>query len=166
MTDTTLYDDDILTWSEQQAAALRSLSQRADLSNVVDWANVIEEIESLGRREWKGVESQIRNALRHILKGYCDPASLSCQAWSIEADGFLDEARGEFKNSMRQQIDVDRAWQRAFRDAARELRPYGARIPPGLPHRSPFTLDEILDPSLFYEGAVRSLHRSPNAKVN
>jgi hypothetical protein len=73
----TLYDDDIVTWSERQAAALRALAARPELSNAVDWDNVIEEIECLGRSEWKGVASQIRNALAHILKGYCDPDSLS-----------------------------------------------------------------------------------------
>jgi hypothetical protein len=73
----TLCDDDIVTWSERQAAALRALAARPELSNAVDWDNVIEEIECLGRSEWKGVASQIRNALAHILKGYCDPDSLS-----------------------------------------------------------------------------------------
>ena len=153
-----LYDDDVVTWSEQQATALRSLAGRPDLSNVLDWANVIEEIETLGRSEWKGVESQICNALRHILKGLCDPGSLSTQAWSIETDTFLDAARGDYRASMRQLIDVDRAWAGAFRHAMRELRPYSVRIPPGIPSRSPFSLEDLLDPAFSYDAAVRSLH--------
>ena len=153
-----LYDDDVVTWSEQQATALRSLAAKPELSNAVDWANVIEEIEGLGRSERKEVESLIRNALRHILKGYCDPDSLSRQAWSIETAGFLDDARSEFRNSMRSQIDVDRAWQRAFARACDELRPYGVLIPPGIPARSPFRLDDILAPSFTFDRAVTSLH--------
>ena len=48
MGDRTLYDEDILVWSEQQAAALRSLASRLDLPNELDLANVIEEIEDVG----------------------------------------------------------------------------------------------------------------------
>ena len=52
MGDRSLYDEDILVWSEQQAAALRSLASRRDLPNELDLANVIEEIEDVGRSEF------------------------------------------------------------------------------------------------------------------
>ena len=51
MGDRSLYDEDILVWSEQQAAALRSMASRRDLPNELDLANVIEEIEDVGRSE-------------------------------------------------------------------------------------------------------------------
>ena len=51
MGDRTLYDEDILVWSEQQAAALRSLATRHDLPNELDLANVVEEIEDVGRSD-------------------------------------------------------------------------------------------------------------------
>ena len=63
MGDRTLYDEDILVWSEQQAAALRSLASRRDLPNELDLANVIEEIEDVGRSEFHTVESLIENIL-------------------------------------------------------------------------------------------------------
>ena len=56
MGDRTLYDEDILVWSEQQAAALRSLASRRDLPNELDLANVIEEIEDVGRSEFHAVD--------------------------------------------------------------------------------------------------------------
>jgi len=40
----TLYRDDIVAWAERQAAALRALALRPELSNAVDWANLIEEM--------------------------------------------------------------------------------------------------------------------------
>ena len=49
-------------------------------SNAVDWDNVIEEIEALGRGEWRGVESQLAHALAHILKAVSDPRALSVRA--------------------------------------------------------------------------------------
>jgi hypothetical protein len=44
-----LYEDDILLWSEHQAEALR---RRA--TNEIDWENVAEEIEAIGRSERNG----------------------------------------------------------------------------------------------------------------
>ena len=44
------YDDDILAWSERQAEALRRRS-----ANELDWDNIAEEIESVGRNEFHAV---------------------------------------------------------------------------------------------------------------
>jgi len=147
-----------VTWAEQQAAALRELAAKPELSNVVDWENLIEEVECLGRSEWKGVESHLINALAHILKGFCDPGSLSRDAWSIETGNFLQEARKDFRNSMRRKIDPDEVWSEAFERAARELLTYKRRIPPGVPAKSPFALDDLLAKSFDYETAVRRLY--------
>ena len=44
-----LYDDDILEWSEQQAALLRRVAAGERLNDASpDWANIIEEVESVG----------------------------------------------------------------------------------------------------------------------
>ena len=52
----TLYDDDILLWSEQQAAAIRRLGRSArEIPNELDIENVAEEIESVGRSELAAV---------------------------------------------------------------------------------------------------------------
>ncbi len=155
----TLYDDDIVTWSEQQAEALRRLAAKPDLSNLVDWDHVIEEIECPGRSEWKGVASHLRNALAHILKDVCDPDSLSRQAWSVETNNALLAARDDFCESMRRHLDIDQIWQKAFGQAANSLEPYGVIMPPRIPPASPFSLDEILDTAFNHETAVSKLHR-------
>ena len=46
-----LYDNDVYAWAEQQAAVLRGLAARRDLPNELDLANVIEGIEDVGRGE-------------------------------------------------------------------------------------------------------------------
>ncbi len=160
MASATLYDDDILTWSEQQAAALRSLARtRPDLTNAVDWHNVIEEIESVGRSEFNAVESLIEQALTHILKAYSDYGSLSRVAWSVETDGFLQQARKRYVPSMRQKLSLETLWQDAFKKSSRELTAYNVSPRPGVPATCPFSLDEIVTGMLSFEDALQRLHQ-------
>ena len=45
-----LYDQDLVAWSHQQAAALRAAA-RTGSDQLVDWENLAEEIEDLGRSQ-------------------------------------------------------------------------------------------------------------------
>ena len=58
-----LYERDFYSWTAQQAAALK----RKDLA-AIDWENVIEEIETLGRAEKSSLTSYYANAVEHLLK--------------------------------------------------------------------------------------------------
>jgi hypothetical protein len=59
-----LYDRDFVLWTEQQAATPR----RAKGSNMpLDWENLAEEIESLGKSDRRALSSQIRRILHHLL---------------------------------------------------------------------------------------------------
>ena len=81
MGDSGLYDTDILIWSDQQAAALRGLVARRDLPNELDLANVIEEIEDVGRREINAATSYVRLILGQVVKGWADPRSRAMRHW-------------------------------------------------------------------------------------
>jgi len=59
---------------------------------------------------------------------------------------------------MRQNIDLDVVWHNAFKQAADAPTPYRIVIPPGVPQRCPFTLDEILDEAFTYDSALRQLY--------
>jgi hypothetical protein len=66
-----LYDRDFVLWTEDQAAALR----RAKDSNLpLDWENLAEEIESLGKSQRAELKSQSRRILRHLFKLDASPA--------------------------------------------------------------------------------------------
>jgi hypothetical protein len=58
-----LYDTDIVLWSEQQAAALR---RRA--ANEIDWDNVAEEIADVAQRNRDRIEDALVTAIVHLLK--------------------------------------------------------------------------------------------------
>ena len=44
MTDSDLYDTDIVTWTERRAALLRRMAAGERVNDQVDWLNLIEEI--------------------------------------------------------------------------------------------------------------------------
>ncbi|MGE0258806.1 MAG: DUF29 domain-containing protein [Alphaproteobacteria bacterium] len=68
MTDAkTLYDRDFVAWTEQQAEALRAAG-RGGTNQTLDWENLAEEIESLGKSDRRELHSQIYRIIRHLAK--------------------------------------------------------------------------------------------------
>ena len=105
-----LYDTDILLWSEQQAALLR---RRA--ANALDWDNLVEEVEAVGRSELHAVESHLILALLHDLKAEAWPLSRDVEHWRAEARGHRDDARRHYTPSMAQRIDMGKLYHQARR---------------------------------------------------
>ena len=139
-----LYDADILVWSERQAELLRRLAAGERVNDAVDWENLIDEVESVGRSELRACESLLRQALRHMLKAHAWPDSRSISHWREEIGIFLDDARGAYTPSMQQRIDLGAL----FAGAVRRVRT--ATDESGLPRpvqgACPYTLPELLAP--------------------
>ncbi|HYZ20560.1 MAG TPA: DUF29 domain-containing protein [Rhodopila sp.] len=108
-----LYEHDIVSWSERQAALLRRLA-RGERVNDVDWEHVIEEIEDVGISELNAVRSQLRQILVHLLKLYGWPDSPSVNHWRGEVAAFQADAVQRFSPGMRQRIDLDELYRRAL----------------------------------------------------
>jgi DNA polymerase elongation subunit (family B) len=62
------YDGDFHQWAVEQGRALRSKNPDS-----IDWDNVAEEIETLGRSEKREIESRLTVALLHLLKWQFQP---------------------------------------------------------------------------------------------
>jgi hypothetical protein len=138
-----LYDDDIVLWSERQAALLRRIAAGERVNNEVDWGNVAEEIEAVGRTERRACESHLVQALLHDLKAEAWPLSQEVPHWRAEARHQRGEARAAFSPSMRQRIDMERIYHRAL-----EALPETIDGTPPLPIQSQMpTLDEMLSDS-------------------
>jgi hypothetical protein len=60
---TQLYDTDFYIWTQEMAQRLRDRDVSA-----LDWENIAEEIESMGKRDYRGLESRMRILLIHLLK--------------------------------------------------------------------------------------------------
>jgi uncharacterized protein DUF29 len=72
----------------------------------LDWPNIAEETESVGRSELAAVKSLLRQALVHELKARAWPQSLAAPGRRAEARLFQAQARDHFAPSMWQRIDV------------------------------------------------------------
>ncbi len=149
MADRTLYDEDILAWADQQAAALRDLGARRDLPNQLDLANVIEEIEDVGRSELNAVASYVRLMLSHAVKAWADPRSRAMRHWAAEVGNWQGELLQHVTPSMRAKVNIGPLWQRALRQAELDLDELGkrearARIAQHLsPDACPLSLDDL-----------------------
>jgi hypothetical protein len=75
-----LYDQDLVLWSEEQGRALRAAAG-AGRNAPIDWENVAEEIESLGRSERHALASHIAIVIEHLLKLQASPATEPARGW-------------------------------------------------------------------------------------
>ena len=114
-----LYDEDFVRWTEEQAAALRRAKSLRPAgsrgSNLpLDWENLAEEIESLGKSDRRELRSQITRVLRHLLKLEVSSAAQPRAGWRTtideartEIEGLLEDSpsiRGETQALIKKQI--------------------------------------------------------------
>ena len=129
-------------WVERQAGLLRRLEHGERVNETIDWPNLIEEVEDLGRSELNAFEGLVLQALIHLLKIEAWPASAARRHWKAEAVVFLAGARRRFTPSMRQKIDLAAL----YRDALRVVRIDNddSGVPAVLSETCGVTLDQLL----------------------
>jgi hypothetical protein len=79
-----LYEQDFNLWTQNMAIAI----QRRDL-NAMDWDNLLEEIEDMGKSEKRSLESYLELLIAHILK---------LKYWEAEKDRNYTHWQVEVKN--------------------------------------------------------------------
>ena len=135
-----LHDDDIVVWSEPQAALLRTHAATTRANDTIDWPNIIEEIESVPSEQRHAVESLLPRALIHVLKAEAWPLSPEVPHWQADARVCRAQARRRFAPFMRQRIDLPGI----YSDALRGLPTVIDRQPPlPVPDACPVSLDDL-----------------------
>ena len=79
-----LYDTDFFAWTKDQAEALRAakhVASPASSNRPLDWDNIAEEIEGLGKSQREALASQIRRILRHLIKLEFSSAEAPREGW-------------------------------------------------------------------------------------
>ncbi|MHB1530826.1 MAG: DUF29 domain-containing protein [Acidithiobacillus sp.] len=74
---TDLYEQDFLAWIDDQAQALRERQTGA-----LDWENLREEIESMGRSQRNELKSRLRVLLMHLIKWHWQPEKRTA-SWTL-----------------------------------------------------------------------------------
>jgi len=137
-----LYEADVLEWSERQAELLRRRAAGELVNDAeLDWPNIAEEIESVGRDQLHAVRSLLRQALLHMLKAEAWPLSRDAPTWRADAIRFRADAADRYTPSMRQRLDLDRVFRQALRALPDSI---DGQPPSPVPEICPRTLDDLL----------------------
>lgn len=143
------YEVDFHRWTADQAAALRNAA-----SAEIDWENVAEEIESLGRSYRRALENRFEILLAHLLKCLVQPERRT-RSWDMT----IAEQRKQIASLIERnpslgdlpRTNFDRAYKDAVWRATRDSGLPESAFPPA----SPFTVQEVLDPA-FLPDKMRS----------
>src|SRR5688500_7061590 len=136
-----LYDRDFFAWSQEQGRLLKARSA-ADL----DWKNLAEEIEGLGRSDRREIRSRMGVILQHLLKWQFQPAGRS-GSWAaslLEQRSRLDELLEESPSLRSYPAEIiDKEYPLARQSAAGDTALPIETFPP----ECPYSMQEVLDPS-------------------
>lgn len=102
-----LYERDFVAWTEQQAARIREAAGTHP-NLLIDWGNVAEEIEDLGKSTARELQSPLTTIVEHLLKLRQSPADEPRGGWAAtvvrsraEAEDLMEESP-----SLRARLDV------------------------------------------------------------
>ncbi|MEM8780820.1 MAG: DUF29 domain-containing protein [Cyanobacteria bacterium P01_G01_bin.49] len=136
------YEQDYHQWTIEQAQALRELvNTHYDLKHLegLDWDNIIEEIEALGRSEYNAVVSLLMRQIEHRLKIDYVPLPECRNKWKSEVIAFKVGMARKFAPSMKPKLE--REFEKIYQDSVRIV---GTEYEISLPSQCPYSLDQLL----------------------
>ncbi len=139
------YEDDFYAWTQEQARLLREAA-RERINTPLDFENLAEEVESMGRSETRAVESSLSRILEHLLKLEFSPAADPRNGWKASVVEHRDRLARDIaaSPSLRGKMDVPDVYRLARKVAALGLERDGIRLS-DLPADCPYDLNAILD---------------------
>lgn len=137
----TLYDTDYMQWITTTVDKLR----RQDYSDV-DWANLIEEIEDMGKRERRSLESNLTVLLLHLLKWKYQSDKRS-GSWAGSIVEHRRRIRKALKDSPSLQPQLEKMLSEAYTDAINQAAAETQLPVDTFPNECEFELSQIMDDS-------------------
>ncbi|MEA5511438.1 DUF29 domain-containing protein [Crocosphaera sp. UHCC 0190] len=136
------YERDYHQWSIEQAKALRELvNTHQELKHLenVDWDNIIEEIEALGRSEYNAVVSLLIRQIEHRLKIDYVPLPECRNKWKSEVVAFKKNMKRKIAPSMKPKLQKE--FSEIYQDAVEIVE---SEYEISLPSQCPYTLEDLL----------------------
>ncbi len=129
---TDIYETDFVQWTEEQAKALSEHNEKA-----LDWENLKEEIDNLGKEQINAVHSFLKQIIIHRLKLDYTNDIQSRGHWMDEIDDSQDEIEIRLTNTLLNKINIQPQYERAKRKV---LKMYDV----SLPDICPYTFEDLM----------------------
>lgn len=136
-----LYDTDFYSWTQRQAKLIRE-GRLAEL----DLENILEEIESMGRSDYRALQSRLEILFMHLLKWEYQPEKRQMgHSWERTIREQRKQARRILQDSpgLKNKIDamLPVAYKRAVEDAAEET----GLSPSTFPKERPWSYEQVMN---------------------
>lgn len=140
-----LYETDYLQWIEATIVQMKQHNYGA-----IDWENLIEEIEDMGRSERRSLESNLTVILLHLLKWQFQPERRS-NSWQASIAEHRRRIRKAFKDSPSLKPYLEEVFAECYEDAI-ELASIETGLPAStFPRSCPYTSAQALETSFLPE---------------
>src|SRR5262245_40379988 len=146
-----LYEEDFYAWIQDQAAKLRSRAHAE-----IDWENLAEEIESLGRSERREIQRRLELLIRDLLKWQFQPGRRS-ESWRIAIGEQRTWIAGIIRYSPSLKLYPKKVFKDAYADGRRQATSEIGLSPNVLPATPPFSVSKALD-NKFWPGEPFQLY--------
>jgi hypothetical protein len=146
-----LYEEDFYAWTQAQAELLRNGNiHKADI------ANILEEIETLGRKEVAELRSRLKVLVQHLLKEIYQPEKAS-RSWAVTIVNQRQEIARHINDNPSLKPRTVEIFAQAYADA-RRLAAAESGLPQDLfPAEAPFSYDQAVDEA-FWPGRPLNQH--------
>ncbi len=136
-----LYDRDFNLWIEQMTTVLRTRDIEA-----MDWQNLLEEIEDMGKSEKRSLESYLERLVEHILKlKYWEAEKArNYKHWQVEVVNFRNRISRLLDRSPSLKNYMEQIYPKVFEDAVS-----AQQIEFSIPQNSFIELEQILKKDYF-----------------
>ena len=135
---TILYDQDFCLWIDSTVKQI----QEQDFENI-DWNNLLEEIESMGKREKNALESNLTILLMHLLKWQYQSDKRS-NSWAFTITEHNRRIKKAFKQSPSLKLYFQEVFAECYGDGGKVAsRKKGLPIDTS-PKESPFNAEDVL----------------------
>ncbi|WP_422134183.1 MULTISPECIES: DUF29 domain-containing protein [unclassified Endozoicomonas] len=140
-----LYDTDFYSWTQRQAKLIRE-GRLAEL----DLENILEEIESMGRSDYRALQSRLEILYMHLLKWKYQPEKRQMgHSWERTIREQRKQARRILQDSpgLKNKIDamLPVAYKRAVEDATEET----GLSPSTFPKERPWSYEQAMSPEFW-----------------
>jgi Domain of unknown function DUF29 len=135
----TLYDQDYVQWIEATLQELRSRNYEN-----VDWENLLEEIEDMGKRERQAIRSNLVIVLLHLLKWQFKPEHRT-GSWAASITEHRRRILDSLDDSPSLKSAIADGLEKCYKSARKQAHQETGLALNIFPPECPYALEEILD---------------------